>query len=302
MASINYQVSAKMGFAPLDLVDVPVGRSTCKLYPKLTASMPVYEHAHAFQVNKTALNNARGVEISQVLDALGAQMNSSSTVKGLVSAWRRHFQARWFDFAFLTVLSFHRSNGDRIDDTTVAGNPTVLLPIVDGPAATCRKPDVKFVRVRCTLNFGALISLNPFPVTPVLRVEYYIELPQTIRQVCRGNNDISIETFVGHDNLTTYTPGEVQGILEEVQQDAPMKLTESEFNLQAANTDSINLAADIDRRILKLAWHQVCALLFAEICPGYTAQPQAAIDHIKQCYIEGNLPETPPVSGSGFQK
>ncbi len=93
MASVNYQVSAKMGFAPLDLVDVLVGRSTCKLYPKLTSLMPVYERAHTFQVNKTALNNARGVEISQVLDALGGQMNSSSTVKGLVSAWRRHFQA-----------------------------------------------------------------------------------------------------------------------------------------------------------------------------------------------------------------
>ena len=246
MASLNYQVSAEMGFAPLDLVDVPVGRLTCKLYPKLTSLMPVYERAHAFQVNKTALNNARGVEISQILDALGSQMNSSSTVEGLVSMWRRHFQARWFNLAFLTVLSFHRSNGDRVDDTTVAGNPSVLLPLIDGPAATCRKQDIKFVRVRCTLNFGALILLDPYPVTPILRVEYYIELPQAIRQVRRGNNDISIETFAGRDDITTYTPGEMQGILEEVQQDAPMILTESEFNLQAANTNSINLAADID--------------------------------------------------------
>jgi hypothetical protein len=186
-----------------------------------------------------------------------------------------------------TVLSFHRSNGDRIDDTTVAGSPNILLPIVDGPAAICRKPDVKFVRVRCTINFGPLISINPYPVTPVLCVEYYIELPQAIQGVCRGNINVNIETFMGNADLSTYTPAEIQDLLEQVQQDAPMKLTESEFNLQSENTDSINLAADIDRRILKLAWHQICASLFAEICPGYMAQPQAAIDHIKQCYING---------------
>jgi hypothetical protein len=47
----------KMGFAPLDLIDVPVGRMTIKLYPEITPAMPVHERAHAFQVNKAALNN-----------------------------------------------------------------------------------------------------------------------------------------------------------------------------------------------------------------------------------------------------
>jgi hypothetical protein len=109
--------------------------------------MPVYEGAHAFQVNKTALTNARGVEISEILDAFGAQVNSSSTVEGLISAWRQYFQERWMDFTHLAILSFHQSNGNRIDDTTVAGSPKVLLPIINGPAAACCKPNVKFVRV-----------------------------------------------------------------------------------------------------------------------------------------------------------
>jgi hypothetical protein len=51
------------------------------------------------------------------------------------------------DFAHLAILSFQRSNGNRIDDTTVAGSPEVLLPIIDGPAAACLTPDIKFVRV-----------------------------------------------------------------------------------------------------------------------------------------------------------
>jgi hypothetical protein len=107
MSAANYQISAKMGFAPLDLVNVSVRRSSIMLYPRLMALMPVYERTHAFQVNKTALNNARGVKISQILDAFGAQMNSSLTVEGLISAWRRYFQERWMDFAHLSILSFH---------------------------------------------------------------------------------------------------------------------------------------------------------------------------------------------------
>ncbi len=44
----NPQVNAKMGFAPLELVDVAVGHMSVKIYPRITATMPVYEHAHAF--------------------------------------------------------------------------------------------------------------------------------------------------------------------------------------------------------------------------------------------------------------
>jgi hypothetical protein len=64
MSVVNYQVSAEMGFALLDLVNVLVGQSSIKLYPRLTASMPVYKRAHAFQGNKITLTNACGVEIS----------------------------------------------------------------------------------------------------------------------------------------------------------------------------------------------------------------------------------------------
>ena len=48
-------------------------------------------------------------------------------------------------------------------------------------------------------------------------------------------------------------------------------------------------------KILKLAWHQLCALIFTKICPGYSNQPQAALEHIKQSFVDakGNLICTP---------
>ena len=71
------RVVYKMGFAPLDLVDVPVGGMTVKLYPKITPAMPVHEHTHAFQVNKAALKNLP-TDLRLVIDAFGAQLNAQA--------------------------------------------------------------------------------------------------------------------------------------------------------------------------------------------------------------------------------
>jgi hypothetical protein len=78
------RVVYEMGFAPLDPVNVPVGRMIVKLYPKIIPLMPVHERAHAFQVNKSALKDLP-TNLRLVIDTFGAQLNASSTVKGILS-------------------------------------------------------------------------------------------------------------------------------------------------------------------------------------------------------------------------
>ncbi len=88
-----------MGFAPHDQVDVSVGQLHVKVYPKIGPSMVfVYKRAHAFQIVKAALENLP-TNLRLILDAFGAQLNASSTVKGILSDWRRFFQERWLNFA-----------------------------------------------------------------------------------------------------------------------------------------------------------------------------------------------------------
>jgi hypothetical protein len=94
-----------MGFAPLKLVDMAVSHVSVKLYPRITATMPVYERAHAFQVNKTALTNLPGMDFGLVLDRFGTQLSSSSIVEGLISDWQRFFKERWMDFNHLVITS-----------------------------------------------------------------------------------------------------------------------------------------------------------------------------------------------------
>ncbi len=98
----------EMGFALLNFVDDPVCRITVKLYPKITPVMPAHERVHAFQVNKAALKDLP-TNLRLVTDAFGAQLNASSTVKGILSDWQRYFSEHWMVFNFLTILSFQDS-------------------------------------------------------------------------------------------------------------------------------------------------------------------------------------------------
>jgi len=205
------------------------------------------------------------------------------------------FQQRWMNFTNLSILSFHRSNGDQINTTTTAGDAAILLPIINGNLNNCRQQDVRFVRVQCTLDFIGLTTVNPHPVATILRASYYIELPQSSQAMTNGTGAAyTLVSFLGVDDI--WTPEAVKvDILIPVHQDGPIMLAASDFNLTHANTDTHSIVADIDGKILKLAWHQLCASIFTEIFPGYSNQPQAALEHIKQSFLdsEGNLICTP---------
>ena len=139
-------------FAPRALAPVAVGRTSVNLYPVIDSSMPVEERAHAYQVNKTALASAP-VDLRVQLDALGQQLNLAATVDGVRDDWLRFFHDSWSDFRRLAILSFHNDAGAQINDTSTAANAAVLLPVVDGHVANCRRANVKFVRVQITLDF-----------------------------------------------------------------------------------------------------------------------------------------------------
>jgi hypothetical protein len=93
-------------FVPRPLESVQVDKHTVKLYPVIDKSMLAPERAHAFQTNKVALS-VTGIARQAMLDALGAQLNLSAIVGGVLGDWTCHFRCNWFNFANLTILSFH---------------------------------------------------------------------------------------------------------------------------------------------------------------------------------------------------
>jgi hypothetical protein len=130
-----------VGFVPEQLIPVSVGRYQVNLYPKLHPGALPVACAHAYQICKSVLA-ALNIIICILFDALGLQFDCMATINGLVYDFIQVYEEGWFDLANLQVLLFHDSASMLINNTTVAGNPTVLLPFINGVLADFRQQDV----------------------------------------------------------------------------------------------------------------------------------------------------------------
>jgi hypothetical protein len=282
----NTKLPASHGtpFAPRAPVPVAVGRTSVNLYAVLNPGMHVEEGTHVFQINKTALASTP-VDLRVRLDALGQQLNLAATVDSVRDNWLRFFHNSWCDFGSLAILSFHNDAGAQLNDTTTPANTAILLPVINGILDNCHQPNVKFVRVQITLDFCPLVSVDP-PGLTTLRMEYYVELPQTSRAMLNGvGGGYNLVMNHGPDDLHTLTTQQVQADnLAQTLQDGPYDLQPASFNLTMARTDGTALRSEIEGKILRLAYPTICNTLFLELCPGYSNQPHAALDHIRQVH------------------
>jgi hypothetical protein len=281
----NPNAISEMGFTPLDLVDITVGHISAKLYPKIMSMMQIFDHTHAWQIKKNVLFNLPA-DFKLVIDAFGAQLNATLTVEGIMSDWKHFFPDHWYNFHHLTIMLFYNSEGMVMNDTTTATNAQILLPVQNGILVACRQQDIKFIRVQCVINFAPLITALPYPTGTVLCAAYYIELPQGTRAMTNRNGGAyTLVSYLGPTDLRTLTPPKVKALILDIcLQDGPVLLQASNFNLATANMDANAFAIDTKRKILKIAWHQICTSIFNKIFPEYSSQPQAALKHIKQSY------------------
>ena len=150
----------EMTFVPRPLVVVQVRRLQVSLYPVVDPSMSVFERAHAFQVAKSALKELP-IDKRQILDALGAQLYCSAIVDGLVHDWRYLFDSTWFNFTQLMIVSFHNSAGTQINNTTIAGNATILLPVMMETWRIVASPTSVSFASHLTSIFPALFVCRP---------------------------------------------------------------------------------------------------------------------------------------------
>jgi hypothetical protein len=122
------------------------------LYPKVDASMSDPEKALAYQQNWAALAGADLDQHAPIL-ALTERLDLMHTAESSLADWERRLTKNWFNFAYLTIILWHNAQGGLINNTTVANNPLVLLPVQNGVAASCRTEGVTFVRVSLRLDF-----------------------------------------------------------------------------------------------------------------------------------------------------
>ncbi len=168
-----------------------------------------------------------------------------------------------------------------INNTIIAANPALLLLVVNGPLNLCSQQNVRFVRITCTINFSGLITVPNYGPT-MLRIGFYIELPHTTITMVNGNNvTYNLTAWHGMADLPTLTSNEVcTQILEPCLQDGPIALHPANFNLGDANINTTAIMESVHVKIFMLVFKQICASIFAQLCPNYSDQPHAALEHI----------------------
>ncbi len=94
-----------------------------------------------------------------------------------------------------------------------------------------------------------------------------------------------LTTFLGPDNIRLIPAAEFSRVILSVTlQDGPMDLLRPDFNLTSTKTDSTTIASEISSKIIRLATPSILDHLFNQLCPGYSKESHAALDHIRQTY------------------
>jgi hypothetical protein len=109
-------------------------------------------------------------------------------------------------------------------------------------------------------------------------------MPSEIAVLVNGTGgNYNLTTWHGSSDLSTLLSANVRRLtLNVCLQDGPIALLQAGFNLGKANINATSLIKKINAKILKLGFKQICHSFFPQLCPGYSNQPHAALDHIYQ--------------------
>jgi hypothetical protein len=271
-------------FVPKQPEIVQFGKTTVLLYPKVDATMSDLEKAMAYQQNKMALASANLDQQAHIL-ALAKRLNLMLTAESSLADWKRKLTKNWLNFQNLTIISWHDTKGNPINNTTVAGNPAVLLPVQNGAQNQCCSAGVKFVRIQLDLDFADLNTIQGVTNT-VFWGEYYLQLPQTRVQLTNAaGNQYNLSTFHGPQDISTLLADEVRRqILDITHQDGPFELLAPAFNLSLCRTKSDRIYGKLKTIVVKLASPTIHDQLFLVLVPGYLVEPHMVLDHIWQNY------------------
>jgi hypothetical protein len=77
-------------------------------------------------------------------------------------------------------------------------------------------------------------------------------------------------------------------VLSHTLQDGPINLLCPDFNLTLAKKGPTVIEAEISSKIIHLATPLVLNSLFNQLCPSYSKEPHAALDHVRQTYNDAN--------------
>jgi hypothetical protein len=218
--------------------------------------------------------------------ALADCLDLMLTAESSLANWGCKLHCYWPNFANLSILSWHGVNGAQINNTTMAANPAILLPVQNGAANACQSSGKKIVRVQLALDYADLNRINPAPNTTLCKV-YYIQLPQdSFNLQNAAGNAYCLTTFTGAADQRTLSINDIKrDILGATHQDGSFDLLKPSFNLTSCRTNSMVVYGKLKSQVVCLASDTIHQQLFEILVPGYSMEPHNVLNHIWQSCV-----------------
>ena len=119
-------------FVPKDLRSLIYSKETLMVYPKLTRTMPLSEKAHAFNVNRLAVE-ASSLSSHQRIQLMGSLHNQETVVSIMLHKWEEFIFENSRKKENMTVISYNGADGKVIPSWADAAG--ALKPLQDGSVA-----------------------------------------------------------------------------------------------------------------------------------------------------------------------
>ena len=286
------QLSQSSFFTEKKLIQHNIGSDTIMVYPRLTSDMSLAEKAHAFHINKNALENIN-LTTRQSLKQLGDSLGCSAVVTFTAGNFEKLARSQLRSGIVASATTYHKRNGFLIKDTVDAANDNELKPIKDDlqKKENLRSDGICFARLTCHINFKQLDPSN----TQDYKYSYFHILPTESREVFLKKNVNSskfllAETFTGPADWATSTRSRnISAYWDHpTAMKVPFDLAESSIKDKASDAE-MNLASAknrLDNIIYQAAENHIKKAIFEHICPNYVDDPAAAILKIKQVTVD----------------
>jgi hypothetical protein len=273
-------------FIPKKKVIFTHGKTTINVYPDITTDMGDHERSLAFNINKTAVQNAFALPHASKLQILGEKHNCSNIIDVETEQWKSTGLAQLKDPVNLTIVSYHNAAGAMSNDAT--DNAGALKPLIDGAVANCRPPNIIYAKVKGIMDFSSLNKNKPLS----LSATFFLRLPtdDIVINNAAGNPRTVLNTFNGPSDWLTILDSAAFSALIFTHDESieyPFDLLEPTFESPAASVNIESKMIKLTNDIMKIAYNSILERIFKQTCPNFIDDP---FDTLNKVHQESILP------------
>jgi hypothetical protein len=281
-------------FVPKKKVTLTHGRTHLNVYPDITNDMGDHERSLAFNINKTAVQNAYSLNHFAKLSIMGEKHNCSNLIDVETAQWKTIGFNQLKNNSNLTLVSYHDRQGLAINECFDSAG--LLKPIQDGALNACRPPNIYFAKVKGTMSFTTLSS-----TAQDATCTFFLRLPTN--DYTQTNTAGVARTFITFNGVvdwfiqsqedyttTVYTHDEAIP--------TPFELQPADFTSTAAIIDLESKENAITASIIKSAYPILLDQIFKQSCPNFVDDPFDTLNKVHQrtTLSDGSI-VTSPVRG-----